>query len=63
MLFGVIPGTDIVIAPVDMMAAIATAITTIILRITLWSRIRAFFTTTLPAPVSSRQKRSSHTAA
>jgi hypothetical protein len=39
---GVVPGTNLLISPVDMMAATATAITIIILRITVWSRIRTF---------------------
>lgn len=39
---GVIPGTDILISPIDMMAAIATTITVIILRITLWPKLLAY---------------------
>jgi hypothetical protein len=51
LLFGMVPGTDIRIAPVDMMAATGTAITVIILRLTVWSSIRtALFTrTTVPS--------------
>ena len=37
---GVIPGTNIVISPIDVMAATATAITVIVLRITVWPSIR-----------------------
>lgn len=37
---GVIPGTNTVISPIDMMAATATAITVIILRVTLWPSLK-----------------------
>ncbi len=37
---GIVPGTNIVISPIDFMAATATAITVIILRITVWPLIR-----------------------
>lgn len=37
---GVIPGTSTVISPIDMMAATATAITVIVLRITLWPSLK-----------------------
>ncbi len=37
---GILPGTNIVISPIDMMAASATAITVIILRITVWPLVR-----------------------
>lgn len=39
---GVIPGTDLLVSPVDMMAATATAITIILLRVTVWSRVKIF---------------------
>lgn len=42
-LAGILPGTDISIAPIDVLAAIATALTIVIMRVTLWSRIRLFF--------------------
>lgn len=37
---GVVPGTNIVISPIDMMAAIATAITVLLLRITVWPSLK-----------------------
>ena len=37
---GILPGTNIVISPIDVMAASATAITVIILRITVWPLVR-----------------------
>lgn len=37
---GVVPGTGFVISPIDMMAATATAITVIVLRITVWPSIK-----------------------
>lgn len=43
-LAGVIPGTNIALTPIEMMAASATAITIVILRISVWPRIaKAFF--------------------
>lgn len=42
---GVIPGTDTSMSPIDIMAASSTAITIIILRLTIWPRIRSFFFT------------------
>ena len=41
---GIVPGTNIVIAPIDMMAATATAITVIILRITVWPLVSQIIT-------------------
>lgn len=41
---GIVPGTNIVISPIDFMAATATAITVIILRITVWPLIRPTIT-------------------
>ena len=38
---GIVPGTNIVISPIDVMAASATAITVIILRITIWPLARS----------------------
>ncbi len=40
---GVIPGTNIVVSPVDMMAATATAIVVVILRLAAWPQIKAVF--------------------
>ncbi len=40
---GIIPGTDVRVSPIDMMAATATAITIVILRLALWPRIRSSF--------------------
>ncbi len=42
---GILPGTNIVISPIDMMAATATAITVIILRITVWPLVRTVLIT------------------
>jgi hypothetical protein len=42
-LAGVIPGTNILISATDTLAANATAITIVILRITVWPTIRTFF--------------------
>jgi hypothetical protein len=56
LLAGVIPGTDIALSPIDMMAATATAFTIIVLRITVWPRIaKAFFL----APPVVKKKRAS----
>ena len=38
---GIIPGTDLLVSPIDMMAATATAITVVILRVALWPHIRS----------------------
>ncbi|MDB5167248.1 MAG: hypothetical protein JWN26_393 [Candidatus Saccharibacteria bacterium] len=55
---GIIPGTNLLIAPVDMMAATATAITIIILRLALWPRIRAsLFTAPTSVPVKRTHRR------
>lgn len=45
LLAGVIPGTNISISPIDMMAAVATAMTIVILRATVWARLAAIFFT------------------
>lgn len=42
---GLIPGTSIYISPIDMMSAMATAMTVVILRIAFWSRVRSFLFT------------------
>lgn len=58
LLAGVIPGTDIVLSPVDMMAAVATALTIIVLRITAWPLIRAALETpTVLSPAVKRGQR------
>lgn len=55
---GVIPGTNIVISPIDMMATSATAFTIIVLRLTIWPTVaKSFF---LEPPVT-RQKRTTKT--
>jgi hypothetical protein len=53
LLAGVIPGTDLRVPAVDMMAAIATAITIIILRITIWPGLKAEFMHRIDTPVQS----------
>jgi hypothetical protein len=37
---GIVPGTNVRISPIDMMAASATAITIVMLRLTLWPLFR-----------------------
>lgn len=41
LLAGVVPGTNIIISPIDMMAASATAIAIVILRLALWPALSA----------------------
>lgn len=60
-LAGVIPGTDIRISAVDMMSATATAITIIVLRLTVWARVRPFFFD--PPHASTTRKSTSRRAA
>ncbi len=61
---GVVPGTNISIAPVDMMTAIATAFTVIIMRLTLWPRIRpVLFSPFIPKEVASSRKRATRRTA
>jgi hypothetical protein len=55
-LFGVIPGTNMTIAPIDMMAAIATAITVIVLRLTLWNHIHSLLFVPSKPVTSPRSK-------
>lgn len=43
LLVGLIPGTDIVIPAIDMLAAISTALTVLVLRVTIWQSIRPVF--------------------
>lgn len=43
LLAGLIPGTDIIIAPIDMLAAIATAFTVVVLYGLFWSHLRPVF--------------------
>ena len=52
---GVVPGTDLRIAPIDMMAAIATAITVVILRITVWPRFRNLLIVEPIKPVKAKR--------
>lgn len=54
---GVIPGTNTVVSPIDMMAAAATAITVIVLRITVWPSLKP-----LVLPPAPRKKSLRHTA-
>ncbi|TAL14574.1 hypothetical protein EPN95_02510 [Patescibacteria group bacterium] len=58
---GVIPGTNILISPIEMMAATATAITVVILRLTVWPIIRTSLFTE-PVKTSVRAKRTTHRA-
>jgi hypothetical protein len=54
LLAGVIPGTNVALTPIDMMAASATAITVVVLRLTLWPRFaHAFF---LQPPVIRKRR-------
>lgn len=57
LLAGVVPGTNLLISPVDMMAATATAITIVILRITVWSRFKTFLFAPAPTVRTKRTKR------
>lgn len=57
LLAGVIPGTDYRIPAIDMMSATATAITVIILRITLWPRIKAGLLSRVDTPSASPAKK------
>lgn len=43
LLVGLVPGTDIIIPPIDMLAAVCTALTVLVMRITVWQSIRMFF--------------------
>jgi len=57
---GVIPGTNLAVSAIDMMAATATAMTVVVLRLTVWPRIRESF---YIAPVRpARAKRTRRTA-
>jgi len=58
-LAGVVPGTNILISPIDMMAATATAITIIVLRLTLWPRIKPAVKNAI-GPVVPTKQRSTH---
>jgi len=57
LLAGVIPGTNLSISPVDMMAATATAMTIVILRITMWSKVKTFLFAPAPTVRAKRTKR------
>ncbi len=52
---GVVPGTNIVISPINMMAATATAMTVVILRLTAWPHIKAAFTDQLKSKLAARR--------
>lgn len=60
---GVIPGTDVRISAVDMMSATATAITVVILRITVWPSFRTFFFIEPAKPAVRRTKRTTRRTA
>jgi hypothetical protein len=42
LLVGLVPWTNIYLSPIDMMAATATAITVIILRVTIWPKTKKY---------------------
>ena len=52
---GVIPGTNMIISPEDMMAATATAITIIVLRLTIWQSIKSLAFHQLEVKKSTRR--------
>lgn len=58
LLVGDIPGTSLRVSAIDMMAATATAITIILLRVTVWSKIK----TSLFAPMPHTKRASKRTA-
>jgi|GEM_PF-1072018 len=62
-LAGIVPGTDILISPVDMLAANATAITVIVLYVTIWPAIRSLFFSHPEAPVAPKKHTSRHRTA
>ena len=62
-LAGIVPGTDILISPVDMLAANATAITIVILRITVWPTIRNIFFPHTEAPIVPKKRTPRHRTA
>ena len=53
LLVGVIPGTDMRVPAIDMMAATATAITIIVLRITVWPVFKAEFMRHVDTPTQA----------
>jgi hypothetical protein len=63
LLAGVVPGTDILISPVDMLAANATAITAIILYVTVWPTIRNLIFSRPAAPIASKKHTARHRTA
>lgn len=58
-LAGVIPGTDILIPATDMLAANATAITIVMLRITVWPSVQPIFFP-LSTTDAATKKRTAH---
>ena len=54
LLAGIIPGTDISISAIDMMAAFATAFTIVVLRLTIWPQIKHSFFSSKKASVSKK---------
>lgn len=63
LLAGVVPGTDITLTPIDMMAASATAITIVILRIAVWPIFTHVFFIQPPVIRKKRTSRTKHVAA
>ncbi len=61
-LAGVIPGTDVRISAIDMMAANATAIVIIILRVTAWPQFLEFFLPPIEKHVPTKKHIRRHAA-
>jgi hypothetical protein len=59
LLAGIVPGTNIAIGPIDMLAAIATAITIVVLRITVWPLVRSLLSRHITV-ASPAVKRTTH---
>jgi len=59
---GLVPGTDIRITPISMMSATATAITTIVLRLTVWPRLSSALFLPAPTPAPRKKRASRRTA-
>lgn len=59
LLAGIIPGTDIVISPIDMLAATATAFTIVVLYALFWKHLKPVFfgyaTTKIAKPKTTRR--------
>lgn len=59
-LAGVVPGTNILISPIDMIAANATAMTIVVLRLTIWPTIRTIFFAPTKAPIVAKKHAPHH---